>query len=35
MHLIFTTPILADVLTQPWGGVFLLILSFMAVIRKS
>ncbi len=34
MHLIMISPILADVLTQPYGGVFLALLSIAALFRK-
>jgi hypothetical protein len=33
MHLMLT-PVLADVLTQPYGGVFLVILSVLAILRR-
>jgi hypothetical protein len=33
MHLVLM-PVLADVLTQPFGGVFLVILAVLAVLRK-
>jgi len=33
MHLVLFTPVLADVLTQPYGGVFLVILSVLALLR--
>ena len=33
MHLVSFTPILADVLAQPYGGAFLLILSLAALFR--
>ncbi len=34
MHLMFT-PVLADVLGAPYGGIFLVILSALALVRKS
>ena len=34
MHLVSFTPILADVLTQPYGGAFLVILSVLALVRS-
>jgi hypothetical protein len=34
MHLAFFSPVLADVLLQPWGGVFLVLLSVAALFRR-
>jgi hypothetical protein len=34
MHLVLLTPVLADVLAQPYGGVFLVILSVLAILRS-
>jgi hypothetical protein len=33
MHLMLT-PVLADVLVQPYGGIFLVVLSVLALLRK-
>lgn len=34
MHLVIM-PVLADVVGAPYGGIFLVILSLLAIIRKS
>ena len=35
MHLVLFSPVLADVLGAPYGGIFLVILSAAALLRKS
>ena len=34
MHLVLISPMLGDVLAQPYGGIFLLLLSLAALIRS-